>query len=111
VIALRKIKAFHQDENLVEFRQADLRKESLEFWQIENSARTEPPHNTKPDDVCINILRNGKFNVHMEDLIQGKCFEINWKFLHDGSCNFFLQISDEFLFMSCRRSQIHFHNF
>jgi len=57
IIGLLKIAAFCEDLILTEPKQADMRKECLEYWDIPNKTRVRP-QNVKPQDKIKEILNN-----------------------------------------------------
>lgn len=62
VINLAKIAAFCKDVTQREDRQAELKKQSLDFWKIPDKARMAPPR-TSPSEKAKELLANnlGKF--------------------------------------------------
>lgn len=57
IVGLLKIAAFCEDPTLSEPKQADMRKECLEYWDIPNKTRVRP-QNVKPQDKIREILNN-----------------------------------------------------
>jgi len=57
IVGLLKIAAFCEDPTLTESKQADMRKECLEYWEISNRTRVRP-QNVKPQDKIKEILNN-----------------------------------------------------
>lgn len=60
IISLCKIAAFCEDNTLVEVKQADMRKECLEYWQLPDESRTIPRH-MKPKDVLNTLVKDTSF--------------------------------------------------
>ncbi|KAK9305793.1 hypothetical protein QLX08_003305 [Tetragonisca angustula] len=60
IISLCKIAAFCEDSTLVEVKQADMRKECLEYWQLPDETRTIPRH-MKPKDVLNTLVNDTSF--------------------------------------------------
>ena len=57
VVNLAKIAAFCKDVSLREDRQAELKKQSLEFWKIPDKARTAPAR-MSPQDKAKELMGN-----------------------------------------------------
>ncbi|KAK1130818.1 hypothetical protein K0M31_018927 [Melipona bicolor] len=60
IIGLCKIAAFCEDSTLVEVKQADMRKECLEYWELPDESRTIPRH-MKPRDLLNTLVEDTSF--------------------------------------------------
>lgn len=60
IIGLCKIAAFCEDNTLVETKQADMRKQCLEYWKLPDETRTIP-RQMKPKDKLNTLLRDTSF--------------------------------------------------
>ncbi|XP_052271632.1 cap-specific mRNA (nucleoside-2'-O-)-methyltransferase 1-like [Dreissena polymorpha] len=55
ILNLKKIQAFTRNTNLVDTRQADIRKQLLEKWKVDDELRVAPPK-VLPDHKCQDLL-------------------------------------------------------
>ena len=62
VVNLAKIAAFCKDVTLREDRQAELKKQSLDFWKTPDKARTAPPR-MGPIDKAKELLANNSGRI------------------------------------------------
>ena len=70
VVGLTKIAAFCKNQNLHEFRQAEIRSQSLEFWQIPDETRKKPMME-KPQNAAIRLLHNqSSMLIHNETILK-----------------------------------------
>jgi len=70
VVGLTKIAAFCKNQNLHEFRQAEIRSQSLEFWQIPDETRKKPMME-KPQNAAIRLLHNqSSMLMHNETILK-----------------------------------------
>ena len=60
ITALCKIAAFYADNTLVETKQADMRKQCLEYWKLPDETRTIPRH-MNPEDKLNTLLKDTSF--------------------------------------------------
>ena len=60
IAGLCKIAAFCEDNTLVETKQADMRKQCLEYWKLPDETRTIPRH-TNPKDKLNTLLKDTSF--------------------------------------------------
>ncbi|KAF7994048.1 hypothetical protein HCN44_011317 [Aphidius gifuensis] len=81
VVGLLKIAAFCEDMNLIEKRQPQIRKECLDYWQLDDIPR-KSPRNSSPDEKLQELFTGKSMNF-----IRSQFKQLNQDNLHDTIMN------------------------